>query len=104
MIWLIGNKGMLGNDVEKLLKERGLTYWASDREVDITEYKALETFGKNRKIKWVNNCAGYTIVDKAEEERELAFKINRDGVRNIARVALEMQAKLLYISTDYVFE
>ena len=43
-------------------------------------------------------------MDKAEEERELAFKINRDGVRNIARVALEMQAKLLYISTDYVFE
>ena len=51
MIWLIGNKGMLGNDVEKLLKERGLAYWASDREIDITDYRALEGFSKNQNKK-----------------------------------------------------
>ena len=68
MIWLIGNKGMLGNDVEKFLKERGLTYWVSDKEVDIGDYKALEKFGKDKKIKWIINCSGYTKVDKAEEE------------------------------------
>lgn len=104
MIWLMGNKGMLGSDVEKLLKERGLTYWASDNEVDISDYKALEKFGKDKKIKWVINCAGYTKVDKAEEEIDEAFRINKDGVRNIALFSAKRQIRLIHISTDYVFD
>jgi len=104
MIWLIGNKGMLGNDVEKLLKERRLTYLASDNEVDISDYKALEKFGKDKKIKWVINCAGYTKVDKAEEEIDKAFSINKDGVRNIALFSAKRQIRLIHISTDYVFD
>jgi len=104
MIWLIGNKGMLGNDVEKLLKERGLTYWDSDNEVDISDYKALEKFGKDKKIKWVINCAGYTKVDKAEEEIDEAFRINKDGARNIALFSAKRQIRLIHISTDYVFD
>jgi len=104
MIWLIGNKGMLGNDVEKLLKERGLIYWACDKEVDISDYKALEKFGKDKKIKWVINCAGYTKVDKAEEEIDEAFRINKDGARNIALFSAKRQIRLIHISTDYVFD
>jgi len=104
MIWLIGNKGMLGNDVEKLLKERGLTYWATDKEVDIGDYKALEKFGKDKKIKWIINCSGYTKVDKAEEEIDEAFRINQDGVRNIALFSAKRQIRLIHISTDYVFD
>jgi dTDP-4-dehydrorhamnose reductase len=104
MIWLIGNKGMLGNDVEKLLKERGLTYWASDNEVDIGDYKALEKFGKDKKIKWIINCAGYTKVDKAEEEIDEAFRVNKDGARNIALFSAKRQIRLIHISTDYVFD
>ena len=104
MIWLIGNKGMLGNDVEKLLKERGLTYCASDEEIDITDYKVLEKFGKDKKIKWIINCSGYTKVDKAEEEIDEAFKINKDGVRNIALFSAKRQIRLIHISTDYVFD
>ena len=104
MIWLIGNNGMLGNDVEKLLKERGLVYWASGREIDISDYKALEKFGKDKKIKWVINCAGYTKVDKAEEEIDEAFKLNKDGVRNIAIFSEKKQIRLIHISTDYVFD
>lgn len=104
MLWLIGNKGMLGNDVEKLLKERGLTYWASDNEVDISDFKALEKFGKDKKIKWIINCAGYTKVDKAEEEVDEAFRINKDGVRNIALFSAKRQIRLIHISTDCVFD
>ena len=104
MIWLIGNKGMLGYEAERLLRKHKLNYLASDKEVDVTDYKALEDYGQNRKIDWIINCSGYTQVDKAEEEKEMAFKINRDGVRNIARLSLERQAKLIHISTDYVFE
>jgi len=103
MIWLIGNKGMLGNDVEKLLKERGIIYWASDKEVDISDYKALEKFGKDNKIKWIINCSGYTKVDKAEEEIDEAFRINKEGVRNIALFSANRQIRLIHISTDYVF-
>ncbi|HAJ34033.1 MAG TPA: dTDP-4-dehydrorhamnose reductase [Candidatus Atribacteria bacterium] len=103
MIWIIGNKGMLGNDVEKLLKERGFVYWASDNEIDICDYKALEKFGKDKKIKWIINCAGYTKVDKAEEE-DKAFRINKDGARNIALFSAKRQIKLIHISTDYVFD
>ena len=103
MIWLIGNKGMLGQEVERLLKERGLTYWGSDKEVDISNYKALEKFGKDKKIKWLINCAGYTKVDKAEEEADEAFRINKDGVRNIALFSRKRQIRLIHISTDYVF-
>ncbi|MBA7523061.1 dTDP-4-dehydrorhamnose reductase [subsurface metagenome] len=106
MIWLIGNKGMLGNDVEKLLKERGLTYCASDKEVDISDYKALEKFGKDKKTKWIINCSGYTQVDKAEEKEEVdeAFRINKEGVRNIALFSAKRQIRLIHISTDYVFD
>jgi len=104
MIWLIGNKGMLGNDVEKLLKERGFNYWVSDKEVDIGDYKALEKFGKDKKIKWIINCAGYTKVDKAEEEIDEAFRINKDGVRSIALFSAKRQIRLIHISTDYVFD
>jgi len=104
MIWLIGNKGMLGNDVEKFLKKRGLTYWVSDKEVDIGDYKALEKFGKDKKIKWIINCSGYTKVDKAEEEIDEAFRINKDGVRNIALFSAKKQIRLIHISTDYVFD
>jgi len=104
MIWLIGNKGMLGNDVEKLLKGRGIAYWATDKEVDIGDYKSLEKFGKDKKIKWIINCSGYTKVDKAEEEIDEAFRINKDGVRNIALFSAKRQIRFIHISTDYVFD
>lgn len=104
MIWLIGNKGMLGSEVERLLKERGFICWASDKEVDVGDYKALEKFGKDKKIKWIINCAGYTKVDKAEEEIDEAFRINKDGVRNIALFSAKRQIILIHISTDYIFD
>ena len=76
MIWLIGNKGMLGYDIERLLSENKVRCLATDKEVEITDYKNLEKFETDKEIKWVINCAAYTNVDKAEEEPEIAFKIN----------------------------
>jgi dTDP-4-dehydrorhamnose reductase len=104
MIWLIGNKGMLGDDVEELLKEQWFSYWSSDKEVDITYCKTLEKFGKDKKIEWVINCSGYTQVDQAEKEKGESFRINRDGVRNIALFCKKRQISLIHISTDYVFD
>jgi dTDP-4-dehydrorhamnose reductase len=104
MIWLIGNKGMLGYDVEKLLLEKQLNYYATDKEVDITDYKNLEKFGRDKEIRFVINCSAYTAVDKAEEEPGKAFRINQDGVRNIAQFCSQQNIKLIHISTDYVFD
>ena len=104
MIWLIGNKGMLGYEVEELLKKNNLSYTASDQEIDITDFSILVQYIKDKKIDWIVNCAAYTAVDKAEKEKEKAYSINRDGVRNITKIASEKQAKLIHISTDYVFD
>ncbi len=104
MIWLIGNKGMLGNEVEKLLKENNLSYVASDQEIDITNYNLLKRYVENKKVDWIINCASYTVVDKAEEQIKKTYRLNRDGVGNLARIALDKQTKLIHISTDYVFD
>jgi dTDP-4-dehydrorhamnose reductase len=55
------------------------------------------------KPEYIINCAAYTAVDKAEEEEELAFKVNRDGVKNLIEASEANQCKIIHISTDYVF-
>ena len=104
MIWLIGNRGMLGSDVEDLLHKSSKSCIVSDIEVDITDYQALDGFAGDRKIDWVINCAAYTAVDRAEDEPEKAFTINAMGPENIARFVESRKAKLIHISTDYVFD
>ena len=109
MIWLIGNKGMLGTEVEKALDDGGFDIISSDREVDITDPGVVKTFVDDRqiqgkKIDWIINCSAYTNVDKAEEEEAFCYRLNRDGVKNLAVTAERLQAALLHISTDYVFD
>jgi dTDP-4-dehydrorhamnose reductase len=104
MIWLIGNKGMLGTDVELSLIEERIDYIATDADVDITDINSLRTNVDGKGISWIINCSAYTAVDKAEEETEIAFSVNGDGVRNIATVAREKDAPLIHISTDYVYK
>lgn len=104
MIWLIGNKGMLGTEVEKLLKRQQRDYLASDREIDITNGSAITGFAGDKTISWIINCAAYTAVDRAEEEPGLAIKINAEGPEHLARVAGEKKARLIHISTDYIFD
>lgn len=104
MIWLIGNRGMLGQEIGKLLESHNIVFWGSGRETDITNFRNLESFAKGKGITWIINCAGYTQVDKAELETEKAFRINKDGVRNVALLSAEKQIKLIHISTDYVFD
>jgi dTDP-4-dehydrorhamnose reductase len=102
MIWLIGNKGMLGTDVELLLKDKN--YIASDNEIDITNINVLKNFIKDKNIDWIINCASYTAVDNAEDEIEQAFTINSMGVFNLSEIAYRNRIKLIHISTDYVFD
>lgn len=108
MIWLIGNKGMLGTELSGVLEKRGMPFTGTDREVDITSLAALQGFAnemqkKDSRISVIINCAAYTAVDRAEDEKELANDLNCRGPENIASCAAEMGIPLLHISTDYVF-
>jgi len=104
MIWLIGKNGMLGTELSLLLEKENLKYIGTDREVDITDINALRDFtGQNDSIKWIINCAAYTAVDKAEDDKETCHLINIEGSRNIAAIAKELSAVVIHISTDYVF-
>lgn len=122
MIWLIGSKGMLGSEIARILTQKNIPWIESNSEVDITDASLLNSFadsndtsarqtGKSassgkvlEKITWVINCASYTDVDKAEDEKELCMKINGEGALNIARTTRRIGAKLIHISSDYIFD
>jgi dTDP-4-dehydrorhamnose reductase len=103
MIWLIGNKGMLGTELSVLLEKSGLPLVGTDREVDITGTVTLEKFTENQSVGWIINCAAYTAVDKAEDDRQNCRLLNAEGPRNIAVCANQIGARLIHFSTDYVF-
>lgn len=104
MIWLIGNNGMLGSAVEALLTKNLLRYVATDRETDITDRGLVIEFADKITPKWIINCAAYTAVDKAETQATDAFRINAEGPLNLAEAASIVGARLIHISTDYVFD
>lgn len=104
MLWLIGCKGMLGSEISRQLKENCIEYAGSDIDVDITDPEALEKFASGKEISYIVNCSAYTAVDKAESDAELAERLNVNGPENIARLASKINAKMIHISTDYVFD
>ncbi len=104
MIWLIGHRGMLGREMERLLSCHKLPHLATDIEVDVGDYRVLTNHARDVPIDWIINCAAFTAVDRAEDQRETAFRINASGARNVALLAEERQAKLVHISTDYIFD
>jgi len=104
MIWLIGCKGMLGTEFSLLLEKNGISFIATDREVDITDMAALQRFAEKQPLSWIVNCAAYTAVDKAEDDVEACRRLNVLGAANIAFCAKSAGARLIHISTDYVFD
>jgi dTDP-4-dehydrorhamnose reductase len=73
-------------------------------ELDITKYQDVISFCKKNSIQIIINCAAYTAVDNAENEEELANLINYTGAKNLANAAFEINAFLIHISTDYLFD
>lgn len=105
MTWLItGGKGQLGIALSRELSQRGLPFISpGSKALDITKdvlvYKFLDQF----KPEVIINCAAWTDVDGAETNQKRAFDINCQGAQNLAIAARYFQAKLIHISTDYVF-
>lgn len=104
MIWITGAKGMLGTDLVAMLRQAGRDVLDTDMEVDVRDRAALEAAVKGRPIDWVVNCCAYTAVDQAETDEAAAFAINADGAGNVAAVAARHGARMIHISTDYVFD
>jgi len=104
-VLVLGSSGLLGSELLFLLKKREIPVIGFSRaDLDITDPQASLKKIVEVEPELVINCAAYTKVDKAEDEPELAFLVNRDGARNVARAAKEAGAKIVYISTDYVFD
>src|SRR5580700_1499390 len=104
-IWVIGKEGMLGSSlILAALKRKIDVVGTSHHEANIVQRDALFSQARQLQPAYIINCAAYTDVDKAEKEPEAAFAVNADGAANVAWVARECGARLIHISTDYVFK
>lgn len=105
-ILVTGANGQLGNELQ-LLAAQNNTYRFFFTDVDtlnICDKTAVTDFVNGNKIDYILNCAAYTAVDKAEDEPELCGKINCDAVRNLGEAAAAAGARVIHVSTDYVFD
>lgn len=103
-ILITGANGMLAKSVKARLKEGNELICTDVADLDITDEKAVIKFVEKNKPEYIVNCAAFTAVDKAEEVYDLAEKINANGPGNLAKAAKAVDATLVHISTDYVFD
>lgn len=103
-ILVTGVGGQLGHDVCKVLAARGIEHRGVDiADFDITDAKAVRDYITTYCPDAVIHCSAWTAVDRAEDEMEKVRAVNAGGPRNIAAVCKDLGAKMIYISTDYVF-
>jgi len=103
-VLVTGVGGQLGYDVIKELRERNIDCLGTDlKEFDITDYDAANKFITAYMPDAVVHCSAYTAVDRAEDEPELCRRVNAGGTENIAKICKQIDTKMIYISTDYVF-
>ena len=104
-ILVTGANGQLGNEMQRVSKTSSNHYIFTDvAQLDITDREAVLRAVKDNSRQVIVNCAAYTNVDKAEDDRETADLINNKAVENLAIAARENDATLIHISTDYVFK
>ena len=103
-VLVTGSAGQLGYDVIRTLENRGIPCRGVDKEdFDLTDADAVMDYICEYAPSVIVHCAAYTAVDRAETEPEICATVNGMGTMNIVRAALQVDAKLVYISTDYVF-
>lgn len=103
-ILVTGANGQLGYDAMKVLKARKIECMGVDiNDFDITDEEVAFEYIVGYHPNAVIHCSAYTAVDKAEENEKLCRAVNADGTRNIAKACKKIDAKMVYISTDYVF-
>lgn len=104
-IFVTGVKGQLGFDVVNEIEKRGYTAIGVDiQEMDITDSLSVERIIKEANPDAVIHCAAWTAVDAAEENVEKCRLVNATGTENIVKVCQALDIKMVYVSTDYVFD
>ncbi len=113
-ILVTGKNGQLGRSIHKLVntdtkidnnQSSNEFIFVGREELDLSSKSSISHyFDSNDRFDVIINCAAYTAVDKAEEEQELANQVNHLAVKQLAGIAKEQKAKLIHISTDYVFD
>ena len=103
-VLVLGAQGMLGRDLVEILPPSYEVIGWDLQDLDVT--RAEQTNEKIARLhpRFIINCAAYTDVDACETKSGLAFAVNSEGVRNLAIAALAIQARLIHLSTDYVFD
>ncbi|CAA6824478.1 MAG: dTDP-4-dehydrorhamnose reductase (EC [uncultured Sulfurovum sp.] len=103
-ILVTGSKGQLGSELQELINQYSYNFFFTNRKtLDITNSKQVNQFIENNQIDVILNCAAYTSVDLAEENKKVANLVNHLAVKNLAKITKEKQIKLIHISTDYIF-
>lgn len=103
-VLITGALGQVGWELQQTQPKQAEVTALTRAELDISNIDQIQDIMSNNSYDWVINAAAYTAVDKAEEESELAFKINHLGAFNLATVCQKNQVKMLQISTDFVFD
>ena len=105
-VLVTGANGQLGNSIHARISQYpGYNFLFTDIDtLDICDKEAVRKYVLENDVQYVMNCAAYTAVDKAEEHEDLCMRINRDAVRNLGEAAHAVGAKVIHVSTDYVFD
>ena len=105
-VLITGCKGQLGNEIQRISNQfPEISFIFTDlEELNITRAHDIQSFLDSMPVKFIVNCAGYTAVDLAEDEREMAERLNADATGYLAKVSAERGIQLIHISTDYVFD
>ena len=105
-VLITGSNGQLGSEIRELSRSYNVVNFIFKDlpDLDICNAEVLERFITDHNITAVINCAAYTAVDKAEEDEQIAKKVNSEGVSNIVKALQKVNGKLIHISTDYVFD
>ena len=103
-ILISGGTGQLGRDCTEVLEKKHQVTPVGSRALDIGDWTAVKGFVTDLKPDVILNCAAFTRVDDCETKKELAWKVNVEGPKNLAAAAAEQGARIIHISTDYVFD
>src|SRR4051794_10368945 len=105
-IVVFGASGQLGQCLKKVAEGLGLStiYFPDESEADILNTNVLKAVFEKYQPVWCINCAAYTAVDKAEDNIDIARKINKTGAENLSNLCLEYNSILIHTSTDFIFK
>ena len=105
-VLVTGANGQLGSALRRVLDREmpGEAIYTGREDLDLTDAAAVEVFMRDREVTHVVNCAAYNAVDRAEEEKRECALVNTDAVKNLAAAADLLGAKIIHLSTDYVFD